>query len=215
MLADGSKFEHEGQIAAVEGEFDNTTGTIPFRADFPNPSGLLRHGQTGTIVISRLVKDAIVIPQRATYEILAKKYVYTVEEGAPASSHDQHGVAGSEHGEALAEATEHGEAAHTEAAEHHVASHEVSHSEEHGEAHGETHGEAGESHGHGGPTGIVRQREIVILSELEDIYLVKGGIGVNEKIVLEGVQQVRDGEEVEYEYRSPEEVLKNLKYKAE
>ena len=38
---------------------------------------------------------------------------------------------------------------------------------------------------------------------------------MDDKIVLEGVRQVRDGDKVEYEFRAPEEVLGNLKYHAE
>ena len=79
-LANGSIFPHTGQIAAIEAKFNNETGNIPFRADFPNPERLLRHGQTGTVLIHRTLHNAIVIPQRATYEILDKQYVYVVDQ---------------------------------------------------------------------------------------------------------------------------------------
>ena len=62
----------------IEAQFNNETGNIPFRADFPNPDGLLRHGQTGTILIHRTLKNAVVIPQRATFELLDKRYVWVV-----------------------------------------------------------------------------------------------------------------------------------------
>ena len=65
---------------AIEGQFNNETGNIPFRADFPNPDGVLRHGQTGTILIHRTLKNALVIPQRATFELLDKRYVWVVGE---------------------------------------------------------------------------------------------------------------------------------------
>ena len=68
VLANGNKFPQPGKIGAIEADFNNETGNIAFRADFPNPDGLLRHGQTGTVLIHRLVKNAIVIPQRATFE---------------------------------------------------------------------------------------------------------------------------------------------------
>ena len=70
MLANGNKFEQLGKIGAIEADFNNENGNIPFRADFPNPDRLLRHGQTGTVLISRVQNDAIVIPQRATFEVL-------------------------------------------------------------------------------------------------------------------------------------------------
>ncbi len=84
MLADHSKFPHDGKIdlahkvGAVEANFNPETGNINFRADFPNPDRLLRHGQTGTVLIRKTLKGAIVIPQRSTFENLAKRYVYVV-----------------------------------------------------------------------------------------------------------------------------------------
>jgi len=79
MLAGGTKFEYgAGDTVTVEGKFNNETGNIAFRADFPNPKGLLRHGQTGTVLIHRKQKDAMVIPQRATFEILNKQYVWGI-----------------------------------------------------------------------------------------------------------------------------------------
>jgi membrane fusion protein, multidrug efflux system len=78
ILADHTKFPHAGKIAAIEAAFDSKTGTIAFRADFPNPEGLLRHGQAGTASIDRELKDAILIPQRATFEDRNVRYVYVV-----------------------------------------------------------------------------------------------------------------------------------------
>jgi membrane fusion protein (multidrug efflux system) len=79
-LANGDIFPQEGKIGAIEADFDNTTGTVLFRADFPNPDGLLRNGQTGTILIDTVMDGALVIPQRAKYETLAKQYVYVVDD---------------------------------------------------------------------------------------------------------------------------------------
>jgi membrane fusion protein (multidrug efflux system) len=80
-LANGQVFDQTaGDTVTVESNFDNETGNIQFRADFPNPERLLRHGQTGTLLIHQTMKGAVVIPQRATYEILDKQYVYVVGE---------------------------------------------------------------------------------------------------------------------------------------
>jgi membrane fusion protein, multidrug efflux system len=85
VLANGNTFQHTGTIGAIEANFNNETGNIPFRADFPNPpgngnsNGLLRNGQTGNVLIHRTLKNAIVIPQRAVFEILDKRYVYVVD----------------------------------------------------------------------------------------------------------------------------------------
>jgi membrane fusion protein (multidrug efflux system) len=79
-LADGSKFNQTAaDTLTVEGRFNNETGNIAFRADFPNPDRLLRHGQTGTVLIHRTLHGAIVIPQRATFELLDKRYAYVVD----------------------------------------------------------------------------------------------------------------------------------------
>jgi membrane fusion protein, multidrug efflux system len=77
-LANHAKFPERCVNVTVEGSFNNQTGNIPFRADFKNPGGLLRHGQTGAILVHRTLKNALVIPQRATFEILDKRYVWVV-----------------------------------------------------------------------------------------------------------------------------------------
>jgi len=144
VLANGNKLEHNGKIGAIEAEFSNETGNIPFRADFPNSNGLLRHGQTGNILIHKTLKNAVVIPQRATFEILDKRYVFVVDKDD-----------------------------------------------------------------------VVHQRPIEIQNELEDIFVIKNGLDVSDKFVLEGVRQIHEGEKVEYEFRTPEEALANQKNHAE
>ena len=143
-LANGELFKSKGVIGALESEFNPETGNISFRADFPNAERLLRHGQTGTILMRQIEKDAIVIPQRATFENLAKKYAYVIDKD-----------------------------------------------------------------------NIVRQREIVIKNEQDDIYILESGLEAGEKIVLEGIRQVRDGDKIEFEHKDPEAVLANLKHHAE
>ncbi len=78
-MANGSLFSEEGQIDTIEADFNHETGNVAFRATFVNPDGLLRHGETGNIVISETIKNALVIPQKCTFEILDKKFVYTVD----------------------------------------------------------------------------------------------------------------------------------------
>ncbi|MFO0948983.1 MAG: efflux RND transporter periplasmic adaptor subunit [Planctomycetota bacterium] len=79
VLANHETFKHAGKIGAIEAKFNNETGNIAFRADFPNTEGLLRHGQTGNVLIHRPLHNATVIPQRATFETLDKRYVYVVD----------------------------------------------------------------------------------------------------------------------------------------
>jgi membrane fusion protein (multidrug efflux system) len=79
QLANGKLFEQPGTIETIDSDFDNETGTIAFRAGFPNPDGLLRHGETGKILLSSNVPDALLIPQKATFEVLDKKFVFVVD----------------------------------------------------------------------------------------------------------------------------------------
>ncbi|GIX03578.1 MAG: hypothetical protein KatS3mg113_0584 [Planctomycetaceae bacterium] len=143
-LANGQLYEHKGRIAAIEADFDFETGNIAFRADFPNPARLLRHGQTGNILLRKPLKNVIMIPQRASFEILDRRYVYVVD--------DEHKVV---------------------------------------------------------------SREITVLHELDDVFIIKSGLSGQDKIILEGIRQVENGEHIEYEYQPPEEVFKSLKYHAE
>lgn len=84
-LANGEIFDkNAGTMLTIESEFNKETGNIEFRADFPNPEGLLRHGQTGTLLINQRLSGALVIPQRATFEILDRRYVFVVDEGGVA-----------------------------------------------------------------------------------------------------------------------------------
>jgi len=78
LMADSEVFDQPGEITAIESDFNNKTGNIAFRATFPNPQGLLRHGQTGNILMESHLTDVLLIPQKATFEILDHRYVYVV-----------------------------------------------------------------------------------------------------------------------------------------
>lgn len=80
QMANNQIFEHNGIVETIEADFDNETGNIAFRATFPNPKGVLRHGETGNIMMPIALKSAILIPQKATFDVLDKKYVYVVNE---------------------------------------------------------------------------------------------------------------------------------------
>src|SRR5690606_24591809 len=77
-MANGQVFDQQGVIETIEGDFDNTTGNIEFRAGFNNPDRVLRHGETGNIMMSVPYPNAMLIPQKATFEVLDKTYVYVV-----------------------------------------------------------------------------------------------------------------------------------------
>ncbi len=140
LMANNQMFKHSGAVKTIEADFNNETGNIAFRATFPNPEGLLRHGGTGNIQMTLPLKDAIIIPQKATFEILEKKYVFVV-----------------------------------------------------------------------GKDNVVQQREINIASEMPNIYVIKDGLSENERILLEGIRKVKDGDKITYEYEDPKKVISNLK----
>ena len=79
VLANACKFPHVCTTVTPLAKVNNETGTFCYRADFPNPDRLLRHGQTGNMLVNRALKNALVIPQRATYERLDKRYVFVVD----------------------------------------------------------------------------------------------------------------------------------------
>lgn len=79
FLANNQLFKHKGIVKTIEADFNNETGNIAFRATFPNPDGLLRHGETGNVQVTVPINDKLIIPQKATFEVLDKKYVYVVD----------------------------------------------------------------------------------------------------------------------------------------
>ena len=79
MLADGTQYPYEGSVETMGGEFQASTGSISFRARFPNPNSLLKHGATGKIRLSNTLNNAIMIPQKAVFEIQDKNFVFVVD----------------------------------------------------------------------------------------------------------------------------------------
>ncbi|MET0343399.1 MAG: efflux RND transporter periplasmic adaptor subunit [Polyangiales bacterium] len=139
MMANGKLFDQPGKVETIEADFNNETGNIAFRAAFENPNGLLRHGETGTILMSLPLDDALIIPQKATFDILDKKYVFVV---------DAHNT--------------------------------------------------------------VKQREIAVAHELPHLYVVSKGLGPDDKILLDGLRKVRDGNEIAVAYQHPDQAYARL-----
>ncbi len=79
LLANGETLKYKGKVEVIESEFDSETGNIAFRAKFPNPNKLLKNGETGSVLMKVPVRNALIIPQKATYEIQDKKYVFVVD----------------------------------------------------------------------------------------------------------------------------------------
>lgn len=138
-MANNELFSREGIVETIEADFNNETGNIAFRATFANPEGILRHGETGTILMPTYIKNAIIIPQKSTFDILDKKFVYVVDE-----------------------------------------------------------------------KGVLTSRQITIGQEMPHLYVVTAGISTNDKILLEGLGKVKNGEKVETEFVPFEKALSDL-----
>lgn len=79
LLANNALYSEQGKLETIESEFDKTTGNIAFRARFPNPNNVLKHGSNGKIIIDKQVKNALLIPQKSTFEIQDKLFVFVVK----------------------------------------------------------------------------------------------------------------------------------------
>jgi RND family efflux transporter MFP subunit len=70
ILGDGTPYAQRGHTLLVNREIDSRTGTIQVRAEFPNPTNVLRPGQYARIRSKTEVrKNALLIPQRAIAEL--------------------------------------------------------------------------------------------------------------------------------------------------
>jgi len=143
-MANEKMFDQEGKVETIEADFDNTTGNIAFRATFPNPTGLLRHGETGNIVVATKYPNAQMVPQKATFEILDRRYVFVV-----------------------------------------------------------------------GDDGIVKSRPISVAAELPHAFIVDGGLADTDRVLLEGLRKVQDGEQIEVKFEEPAAVFAQMTYHAE
>jgi len=78
-MANHKLFDQKGLVETIEADFNNETGNIAFRATFPNPKKILRHGETGKVLMPVILKDAVLIPQKASFDVLDKKFVYVID----------------------------------------------------------------------------------------------------------------------------------------
>jgi RND family efflux transporter MFP subunit len=86
VLADGSTYPAAGRFLAADREIDPRTGTIRISAVFPNPNRVLRPGQYGRVrAETKVMQNALLVPQRAISELQGKSQVRTVgKDGAVA-----------------------------------------------------------------------------------------------------------------------------------
>lgn len=140
LLANGENHDYQGKIETIDGEFDKNTGNIAFRAKFPNPKLLLKHGSSGKIQLTKKLKNALIIPQKSTFEIQDKLFVYVVDE-----------------------------------------------------------------------KNKVKEREITILDRIPNLYAVASGLKPNDKVIYEGIQNLKQGMVVEPQVVSMKTIINQLK----
>jgi membrane fusion protein, multidrug efflux system len=139
LLANNEPHKYKGNIETIEGEFDKNTGSIAFRAKFPNPDFLLKHGETGKVQLTVDLKNALIIPQKATFEVQDKTYVFVVD-----------------------------------------------------------------------GNNITKTRNITIKQQLPNLYVIEAGLSPGDKILLEGVQNVKEDDRIQTEFIPPLQVIEHL-----
>lgn len=78
IMPDGTEYGEKGRIETISGQVSTQTGSYNVRAGFPNSSGLLRSGNSATVRIYSEEPDVILIPQKTTFELQGKKFVYII-----------------------------------------------------------------------------------------------------------------------------------------
>jgi len=79
LLSDGTLYELKGRIQTITGQINTATGSANVRATFPNPKGLIRSGASATVRIPNEIKEGLLIPQSATYELQDKRFAVVVD----------------------------------------------------------------------------------------------------------------------------------------
>lgn len=79
-LATGDIYSEKGVVETISGVMNTRTGSAKMSAMFENPKLLLRSGNTASVLIPKTIKDALLVPQTATYELQDKKFVYVLND---------------------------------------------------------------------------------------------------------------------------------------
>ena len=78
VLSNDSIYPLKGAISRATHIVSTETGSLTYSAVFSNPTGFLKSGGFATVRIPYQMKQVLVIPQSATYEIQNKTYVFVV-----------------------------------------------------------------------------------------------------------------------------------------
>lgn len=85
-LANGEIYPLKGKVVSVSGVLDTKTGSATAKAIFANPDGMLRSGSTGQILIPTKTQAAMLVPQKATFEVQDMKFVYVLGDSSKVHS---------------------------------------------------------------------------------------------------------------------------------
>lgn len=80
VLANGSELPDKGKVETASGIVNTATGSLKVRATFPNKNNLVASGSSGSVRIPVYLDSALLVPQKSTYEIQGKTFVYKVKE---------------------------------------------------------------------------------------------------------------------------------------
>jgi len=80
QLANGELFSSPGRIELIRGQLEKASGSFVIRARFNNPGNILRDGNTGNLLLKRIIPNALIIPQQAAMSIQDKQLVYLVND---------------------------------------------------------------------------------------------------------------------------------------
>jgi membrane fusion protein (multidrug efflux system) len=78
-LSNAEIYPEPGKIETIQSDFNSTSGNVAFRASFSNPHRLLRYGQTGKILWPKKIAQAVIVPQKSTFEVLDKRFIFVVD----------------------------------------------------------------------------------------------------------------------------------------
>jgi membrane fusion protein (multidrug efflux system) len=79
VLANGIILPRQGRVETASGLINPQTGALNMRATFSNPDGLVRSGSSAIVRIPRTIDTALLVPQKATYQIQGKLFVYVMD----------------------------------------------------------------------------------------------------------------------------------------
>jgi len=81
LLSDQTIYPHPGRLLAINNQVSQNTGSLQVEAEFPNPGSLLRTGQFARVRgVTRWIKDALLVPQRAINDLQGKPQIAVISQ---------------------------------------------------------------------------------------------------------------------------------------